>query len=218
MCYQRAVPHLSCLFGAATGPLLTALAEDADCRDRLHRFDKVTGVRLHGGELLAVRLQGSVDAPWPHAREGDWRAARERWAGTAAREILTPPLQVHSWLPEGLPPPEVVARWSRVAAVTGEKLAYWWWWERGDDLYADVAWLFSPETEVVLVRETFLMSGDDKTYSYTSETERARVETSPLQAAMEHLGFESLNQYFVPSESWDFDWEAHRVSGAGRAS
>jgi hypothetical protein len=138
--------------------------------------------------------------------------AQERWSGPLPVGILTPPLQAHPWLPEALPPPDTIARWTRLSAATGEKLAYWWWWERGDDLYADVAWLFAPASAVLLVRETVLVASEERTFQYPSAPDQAPLDAAPLQAAMKHLGVRSSLQYFAPAEDWHFDWAPYRVT------
>ncbi|MFT3774218.1 MAG: hypothetical protein QM820_53325 [Minicystis sp.] len=193
--------------------MLAALGEDPECHDRLHRFDEVSGLDLCRGALIVVHLQGSVAAPWPGAHESDSPMAYERWSKPLPAGILVPPLQAHSWLPEALPPPDTIARWTRLSATTGEKLAYWWWWERGDELYADVAWLFAPTATALLVRETIEVASEERAFRYTSAPERAPLDAAPLQAAMKHLGFQSSLQYFVPAESWRFDWAPYRVTG-----
>lgn len=207
------MPYISCLFAAGTKRTIAALVEDPASRDRTHRFTAVSGVDLRGGALLVVHLQGSVDAPWPGSHEGDSPIAHERWSGPLPAGILTPPLREHAWLPEALPPPEVIARWARLATTTGKNLAYWWWWERGDELYADVAWLFAPDATTLLVRETVEVASEERTFQYTSGSERAPLpDTVPLQAAMKHLGFRSSLQYFTPTDDWRFDWAPHRIS------
>lgn len=206
------MPYISCLFASATDRLLAALGGDPDSRERVHRFDEVSGVDLGGGGLIVVHLQGSVDAPWPDAHEGYSPGAEERWSGPLPSGILTPPIEAHSWLPEALPPPESIARWTRLSATTGEKLAYWWWWERGDELYADVAWLFAPAAATLVVRETVEVASEERTFEYGSAPEQALLDAVPLHAAMKHLGFQSSLQYFAPADGWLFDWAPYRVT------
>lgn len=212
------MPYISCLFASASDRMLAALREDPDCRDRLHRFREVEGVDLSGGELFVVHLQGSVDAPWPDVHEGYSPMAREAWSGPLPSEILTPPFDAHTWLSEALPPPEALARWSRISAITGERLALWWWWERGDTLYSDLTWLFSPEGATLLVRETTEVGDEERTFQYPPPPEGAPLEEVPLHAAMKHLGFQSSLQYFIPTDSWHFDWAPYRVSEGDSAA
>ena len=209
------MPYISCLFASASERLVTALGEDPDCHGRLHRFDAVSGLDLRGGDLLVVHVQGSVAAPWPGAHEGYSPMAYERWAEPLPSGILAPPIEVHSWLPEALPPPDTIARWTRLAADTAEKLAFWWWWERGDELYADVAWLFAPAATTLLVRETVEVASEERTFQYTSPPADAPIDEIPLHAAMKHLGFRSSLQYFTPTDDWHLDWTPHRITQRG---
>ena len=206
------MPYIACLFASATDRLLTALGEDPDSRRRVHRFDAVSGIDLYGRDLIVVHLQGSVAAPWPGAGEGYSPLAHERWSQPLPAGILTPPIEAHPWLPEALPPPATIARWTRLSATTGEKLAYWWWWERGDELYADVTWLFAPTGAALLVRETVEVVDVERTLQYTSVPNEAPLPAVPLQAAMKHLGFRSSIQYFAPTDDWHFDWLPYRAT------
>jgi hypothetical protein len=183
--YRWDMPELSCLFGRAE--VLPALKLDPFCKDRLHFFPRCEGIAGEG--LVVVHLSGSVEVPWtPRASDH-------------------PIVERHPWIREALPPPEVTAFWA------GMRLAWWWWWERGDDLYADAAWLFSPES--LAARATFLAADVDGeegfVYSGWGEGDTPKPLTrSPFQLAMAHLGFSSELQYFPPAESYRFDWSPYR--------
>jgi hypothetical protein len=178
------MPELSCLFGRATADVLQALRLDPYCRDRLHLFRECDGIEISGDGLAVVHLGGSVKPPW------------------TPRADAHPITELHPWLQEALPPPEVTAYWAHLP------LAWWWWWERGDDLYADAAWLFSPES--LAARATELAAEREEGFVYRGE-ERAPLDTSPFQLAMQHLGFSASTQYFVPAESYRFDWSPFRI-------
>ena len=176
------MPELSCLFGRAE--VLPALKLDPFCKPRLHFFPRCEGIVGEG--LVVVHLGGSVDPPWQH------------------EELHHPIVENHPWLREALPPPEVTAFWA------GQRLAWWWWWERGDDLYADAAWLFSPES--LAARATSLAADVDGEEGFLyRDGERTPLTTSPFQLAMAHLGLSSELQYFPPAENYRFDWSPYRV-------
>jgi hypothetical protein len=180
------MPELSCLFGRAD--LLPVLARDPFCKSRLHHFRRCDGLTLSGDGLAVVHLSGSVDLPWqPRASDH-------------------PIVERHRWIREALPPPEMTAYWA------GRRLAWWWWWERGDDLYADAAWLFSPES--LAARATVLAGWDGEeafVYSGWGEGDEPKpLLQSPFQLAMNHLGFSASVEYFPPAESYRFDWAQYR--------
>lgn len=197
------MPELSCLFAASTPPLLGALAADPDCRDRLFRFDACEGVAVGARALAVVHLSGTLARPWGEVAPAAWSEV----AGV-------PPVARHHWLADALPPPAAIDRWRALARATGERLGWWWWWERGDDLYADAAWLFEPGVtgELFAARATRLAGPreDDPGWLYDG-AQRRPLTGAPFAWVMGALGYEVSRQYFVPAESWHFDWEAHRV-------
>jgi len=194
------MPKMSCLFAPAGPAVLAALRGDPVAAARLHCMSEVPGVR-GPGPLAVVLLSGVVEPPWTADPEG-WQRA----PGLAADA-----LDEHPWLGDELPPPAVMAGWTRIARATHQPLAWWWWWERGDDLYADAAWLMGADADMLAVRVTPLAADveTDRATLYLG----ARAEPfheAPLQRALGHLGFESLHQYFVPTDQWRFDWEPFR--------
>jgi hypothetical protein len=217
------MPMLSCLFGRATEDVLTTLRADPSCCQRLHQFKKCEGVDLPSEGLAVVHLEGTVTPLWffdeagvePTRAQYQERSGHipEQWIKEDMKSLglLKPPLIQHRWLAEALPPPRVVARWADIARTTGRHLAWWWWWERGDSLYADASWLFAPEAQSIVVRETHLVAdGDQKTLLYTKDEGVTSVRGYPFSLAMRHLGLKARCEYFPPAESWNFDWTPFR--------
>jgi hypothetical protein len=233
------MPFLSCLVGHARPTVLAALAQEPHCSDSLFRFNACEGVRRAAGGLAVVRLSGAVEAPWVAALDDDaaekfaqqmqldWRTADLPHLG-----LMQPPFEHHVWLAEALPPTNVVSSWARLSCATGERLAFWWWWERGDDLYADAAWLFAPEGQAIVARDV-LAADQEAIYLYE---EHARSDShwgsrsslpvrralsgsdSPFGVAMKHLGGSATLPYFPPAENWHFDWEPFRYTSPTLAS
>ncbi len=207
------MPEMSCLFGVSTAPLLQALAADPVCSARLHELRECEGLELGGQRLLTVFLSGAVDPPWASEETaGDQLVdSEDPWARPHAG-LLAPPLVERGWLRDALPPPDVMTRWAAIGRT--HRLAWWWWWERGDDLYADAAWLFGPEGQSLALRDTHLWNGV-KPENGGLYRERGAVEPlpqAPLKLAMAHLGLRSTMEHFAPTDSWRFDWAPYRVS------
>jgi hypothetical protein len=197
---------MSCLFGAAGAELMAALGAAPDCDGRLYRFTFCPGLTLSGDALAVVRLGGNLTPPWT--------PVPERWlAEPPPSEPLARALARHGFLLEALPPPEACARLAEIARAAGRPLWWWWWWERGDDLYADAAWCCGPEGELVAARATALATGDDdeRVHVYAAGAPDATTARAPLQVVMDALGFASEHQYFVPMDSWHFDWSPFRA-------
>lgn len=197
------MPVMSCLFSVASSEMLAALRADRDCDERLHRFWKCKGLTLSGDGLAVVRLGGSLEPPWT--------PASECWEAESQTPALKAALAHHRFLLEALPPPEVVARFARIARDTGRRLCWWWWEEHGDDLYADAAWCFGPDRELIAARATWLGSGDGRVHLYEHGVPERTSPHAPLQLVMRALGFRSRRQYFLPMDSWRFDWSTHRA-------
>ncbi len=201
------MPEMSCLFAVAAPAILDALRGDPDLRDRVHHFHACAGLILRPPGLAVAFLSGAIAPPWPESFE--------RWSAPAPDGIpALPPHETAGCLQQALPPPEVLLRWTAISRATHQRLAWWWWWERGDDLYADAAWLFDPRgAPAILTRVTPLASDapDDQGWIHREGRAPEALSRAPLQLAMEHLGFRSELQYFVPTDSWHFDWERYRV-------
>jgi hypothetical protein len=196
------MPEMSCLFAVAEPAVLDALAADPTAGPRLHRFAACEGLELGEPGLLVAFLSGAVALPWP-APEA------QPAAQPAASELLGSAQAEHPWLQGALPPAEVALRWSALGAR--HRLAWWWWWERGDDLYADAAWLLGPDGQRLAARETALGASRERSLVYAEGGPPEPGTLAPLQLALLHLGFRSRLQYFVPTDQWRFDWAPHRV-------
>jgi len=204
------VPEISCLFGAATPPLLRELSGEPICASRLHRLTTCQGLELSGDGLAVVFLSGAVRLPWslpPEPRPKDRPLVARALAAGMGR----------SWLEEALPPPPLMDTWAGIAQRVRQPLGWWWWHERGDSLYSDAAWVAAPDGELLAVRETPLSSGkatdEGRVYGEDQHGSVAVVELAdaPLRLVMEALGFRSALQYFAPTDDWHFDWAPHRV-------
>ena len=201
------MPKMSCLFGAASDAVLQTLSADAVIGPRLHRFAQCVGIR-GPGPLAVVLLSGAVAPPWEP----------EPQAWEAMDSLAAPALAEHAWLAQELPPPGVVARWWAMSRETEQPLAWWWWEEHGDDLYADAMWLFSASAQAFGLRTTALAGGE----SWSGEGSLFRggapepFNRAPLRLAMEHIGFRSLHEHFLPTDDWHFDWAPLRWSAGAR--
>jgi hypothetical protein len=207
------MPEMSCLFARATPAAIRALRDDPVCGMRLHRFEACEGLTLDGDALAVVYLSGAVAPPWHPDDPGGPRPPAE-WASARPAGLLAPPLGRLPWIEDALPPPELMARWADLARSGDFRLAWWWWWERGDDLYADAAWLMAAEGQRIAARSTRLLgdAGGDVGFLYgPDDGPPAALDAAPLQLAMRHLGFESSLEYFVPTDVWRFNWAPFRV-------
>ncbi|MGC4118745.1 MAG: hypothetical protein QM765_30135 [Myxococcales bacterium] len=133
----------------------------------------------------------------------------------------------------------MVERLRLLAMESRGPLAWFHWFERGDDLYADAAFILDltepqrlrpwlslsvehPERWQHLLqsrtgwwlfaRETYLM-GREGSMSFDLDSGGAPQpwDGSPFQEAMAHLGIEAKTQYFVPEDDRRFGWEPHRA-------
>lgn len=199
------MPFVSCLFGVASPLVLEALNRDPTCAGRVHRLAECEGIDLAGQTLAVVFLQGSISPPWPERDQPCWDLPQ---AG-----LLPPPVTQYGWLDGALPPPEVVQAWVALSRRIGRPLVWWWWWERGDELYADAAWVLGPGRQAIAARETPNCSGaqEDDGILVEEGAEPVKLEEAPLQFALAQLGFESTLQYFAPADDWKFDWSKHLV-------
>jgi hypothetical protein len=207
------MPEMSCLFARATPAAIGGLRADPVCGARLHRFGSCDGLTLAGEALAVVFLSGAVAPPWDPDDRSRRRPA-EDWSQARALGLRAPPLGRLPWLEDALPPLAIVARWAALSREHDLGLAWWWWWERGDDLYADAAWLFAPDRQVIAARTTHLVgdAAGDLGFLYGPDGgPPTPLAEAPLELAMRHLGFESSLEYFVPTDIWRFDWSPHRV-------
>jgi hypothetical protein len=213
------MPVTRCLFAQPLDAVRRFVLDDPELAKEAYFFSRCEGLELPEEGLLVVRLPYRYE---PGGAPPRGLGAEEGW--------LRPALQRFRWLDEVLPAPELAARLWRLAQESGAGLAWFYWFERGDDLYADAAWVFDAREERLMrpwltvsrartgqalyVRATFLMGGPEShSYYQGPPAEDLPWDGSPLQEALPHTGAVALTQYFIPADQSRFDWEAYRLRG-----
>jgi hypothetical protein len=119
------------------------------------------------------------------------------------------------WLDLALPDAALARQLETLSREADAPLAWFFWFERGDDLYADAAWLIRPSASgghVLYGRQTYLMGREEgRAYLQGPPAKGQAWEGSPLHEAMRHLGVTSHTEYFVPADQRRFNWESHRL-------
>jgi hypothetical protein len=161
---------------------------------------------------MTVPSTGVVVAPLPWSSpahvggglavldHGDEPRATAAWldAAEAALPPVAPAFARYPWLATVLPAPAVIRRVAEVAAAARAGAAWFYAWWRGDDLYADAAWLLGVgAARALVVRETALAFAPGS-HRFDAAGRARPWRGAPLIAAMRHVGVVTRRQYLDP--------------------